>query len=231
MPAWLVPLAISGISALSGALSNRKKTATQESTTTQRGSSFTDLYDLPMLSNEAATGFGTGLNSLINRVGRGVDISGLRSSGIRDINRSGDLQSRALERMLAARGLSNSPAAAAIGARQEDERTGKLFDFIQSLPLLQRQLESEDAMNLVRAASSMPIGTHRTGTTTTEGTSTSTGTATQPGDVLGGLFSGLGQGIASTWGYNYALDELMRKYGLANPGTSKTNGAKPGDPS
>ena len=39
--------------------------------------------------------------------------------------------------------------------------------------------------------------------------------------MLGGLFSGLGQGIASTFGYQYALNDLMKRYGITAPGSSK----------
>lgn len=216
MPAFLAPLAISGIAALAGALGGRNKTATQSSTTTDNRTQNVDLYNLPILSDEASSGFGTAINALINRVGTGTNLSGYKATGLRALNMQSDMRQKLLERILAQRGLSYSPAAAAISMRSADADAGKQFDFLNSIPLLQRQLEGEDAMNLVRAASAMPTGNRQVGTTTTSGTSSTQGTATQPGDVLGGLFSGLGQGIASTYGYNWQMDELMKRYpGLA----------------
>lgn len=224
-----VSLGITGISALAGLLGNRKKTATQtqDSTTTQSGTQSMDSYETPMLSGDAMTGYSQGINALLNRLRSSTDLTGYKASGIRDIGRQSQIQQRMLERNLAARGLNNSPAAAAIEARSADATSGKMLDFLGSLPLLQRQLESEDANNLIRAASSIPVGRHLQSTATSSGTSNTKGTmtSTQPSDMLGGLFSGLGQGIASTFGYNAALQDAMKRYGLG--GTPGNGGMRP----
>ena len=219
-----VGLGITGISALAGLLGNRKKTTTQtqDSTTTQSGTQSMDSYETPMLSGDAMTGYSQGINALLNRLRSSTDLAGFKASGVRDIGRQQQIQQRMLERNLAARGLNNSPAAAAIEARSADASSGRMLDFLGSLPLLQRQLESEDAGNLIRAASSIPVGRHSQSTATSSGTSRTQGTATNtdPGNMLGGLFSGLGQGIASTFGYNAALSDAMKRYGLASPGSN-----------
>lgn len=216
MPAFLLPLALTGISALSGLLGGRKKTATQQQDTVSNSTSTqnVDLYDNPIFSDEQSTGYASAINALLNQLNGGTDLTGYKATGLRELGRQKEMQQKLLQNNLAARGLNNSPAAAAILARNEDAAAGREFDFVNSIPLLQRQLTGETALNLVRAASSMPTGSHRTGTTTqtTTGRSSTTGTATQPGDMLGGLFSGLGQGIAATWGKNWALDEAMKRY-------------------
>jgi len=216
MPAFLAPLAISGISALAGLLGNRKKTATQESTTSGTSTQNVDLYNNPILSDEASSGYGAAINALLNRLNTGSDVSGYRASGLRELNRSGEMQKKLLSRTLAQRGLSYSPAGAAISSRMDDTQQGRILDFENSIPLLQRQLQQEDIMSLIQGASAMPVGNRQTGTTTVTNNSRTTGTATQPGDMLGGLFSGLGQGIASTYGRNWALDEALKRYGLSN---------------
>ena len=228
MPAFLAPLAISGISALAGLLGNRKKTATQESTTNSSSTQNVDLYNNPILSDEAASGYGVGINNLINQVNKGTDFRGYAASGVRNINRQSEIKNKLLQRTLAQRGLSYSPAGAAIEARAADETAGQTFDFLNSIPMLQRQMQGEDINSLIRAAASMPVGSRQTGTTTQTGTSTTKGTATQPGDMLGGLFSGLGQGIASTVGYNWSMQDLMKRYPGLLPGaaTSSPRGAK-----
>ena len=223
MPAFLAPLAISGISALAGLLGNRKKTATQESTTNSSNTQNVDLYNLPVMSDEASSGFGVGINNLINQVNKGTDFRGYAASGVRNINRQADIKQKLLQRSLAQRGLSYSPAGAALEARAADENAGQTFDFLNSIPMLQRQMQSEDINNLIRAAAAVPTGNRQFGTTTQTGTSRTTGTATQPGDMLGGLFSGLGQGIASTVGYNWSMQELMKRYpGLIPQGAAKS---------
>lgn len=212
-----VSLGITGLSALAGLFGNRKKTSTQQQTQNQQYSNTqnVDLYDNPILSGEAQSGYSSAINALLNQMQQDPDLRGYTASGLRNISRQSDLSSKLLERTLAQRGLSNSPAYAAIMARNQDAQSGQTLDFLNSIPLLQRQFTNENAMNLVRAASAMPVGTRRTGSTTTSGSSTgtTTGTATQPGDRLGGLFSGLGQGIASTFGYNSALGDWQNQIG------------------
>ncbi len=212
MSLTLLPLAITGISALSSLLGGRKKTATQSSTTNSTNTQNVDLYNLPVMSDEASSGFGVGINQLINQVTGDPDLRGYTAQGLRTINKQSDIKRKLLERTLSQRGLAYSPAGAAIQARSDDETTGQTFDFLNSIPLLQRQLQSESIMNLIRAASAVPTGSRQVGTTTQTGTSTTQGTTTQPGDMLGGLFSGLGQGIAATWGKNWALDQAMKRY-------------------
>lgn len=216
MAAAAFPLVISGISALQGLLGGRKKTATQNqnSVTNSSQTQNVDLYNNPILSDEAASGYGAGINALINQLQRGTDLTGYKAAGLRTLNKQAEMKQKLLQRTLAQRGLSYSPAGAAIEARNADANAGEQFDFLNSIPMLQRQLQSEDATRLVQAASAMPVGNRQTGTTTSTGTSTtnSTGTATQPGDMLGGLFSGLGQGIASTYGYNWQMAELAKRF-------------------
>ena len=213
-----IPLAITGISALAQMFGNRKKTSQQTQQTNQQSTSTQNfnVSDLPAFGAEQQTGIGVGLNSLINRVAGGTDLEGYKATGRRALAASSRGREAMVSRLMAQRGLGSSPASAAILARGADEDFGKYLDFENSLPQLKRQQESEDAMNLIRAVSSVPTGTNRTGQTTTNTNTTgnTTGTVTQPGDMLGGLFSGLGQGIAGTFGYNSALDELSRRFNL-----------------
>jgi len=226
MAAFAIPLAISGISALAGILGNRKKSATQENTTTQNssGTQLTDSSSTPMLTPEALGAYSQLFPALQNRVQQGADISGYRDAGLRNINSSGEGARNRIIQALAARGLSNSPASAAILARQGDAQASESSNFLNNIPLLQRQMQGQDLDQLLRAASALPTGMRNVGSVSTTGsaTSKSTGTATQPGDMLGGLFSGLGQGLASTFGYQWALDQ-RKKLGIPSPsGTSGT---------
>ena len=212
MPAFLAPLAITGISALSSWLSNRKKTQQQESTTNSSQTQNVDLYNMPTFSEEQSTGMGVALNNLINQARRGTSIEDYKMAGLRNFGRQNEMRRNLLRQGLASRGLGASPAAAAIEARSEDTAQGGLFDFLNSLPLLQRQMVAEDSNNLLRGVASIPTGSRQFGSTTSTGTSTTKGTATTPGNQLGGLFSGLGQGLASTWGYQDQLNQLAKQF-------------------
>jgi len=225
--AAFIPLAISGITALASLLSSRKKQATQESSTTQNssGTQFTDSSSMPLLTPEAQGAYSQLFPALQNRVQQGADLSGYRDAGLRNINTTGEGARNRLTQALAARGLSNSPASVALMARQGDAQASESSNFLNNIPLLQRQMQGQDLDQLLRAATALPTGMRNSGATTTTGTATSrsTGTTTQPSDMLGGLFSGLGQGLASTYGYQWALDQ-RKKAGLpGGTGTSPVN--------
>jgi hypothetical protein len=233
MPAFAIPLAISGISALAGLLGNRKKQATQDSTTTQNtsGTENYDNYNTPILTPEAMQAYSTLFPQLQNRIQSGADLSGYTASGLRNITNTGENARNRIVQNLAARGLTNSPASAAIIARQGDTQAGETANFLNSVPLLQRQMQGQDLDQLLRAASALPTGMRQQGSSTRTGTSTSNtrGTVTQPSDMLGGLFSGLGQGLASTYGYNWALEQ-RKKLGLPPTTQPTSTGSSGYDP-
>ncbi len=221
MPAFLAPLAITGISALASLLSGRKKKATQENTTTQNTSG-TETYDNtsnPTLTPEALQALSILLPQLQNRVNNGADFSGYTQGGLRNIASTGETNRNRIIQSLAARGLNNSPAAATILARQGDTQATDTANFLSGIPLLQRQTQGQDLDQLIKVAMALPTGMRQTGTTTRSatGTSTSKGTSTTPGDMLGGLFGGLGQGLASTYGYNWVLEQQKKLAGGINP--------------
>ena len=225
MPFPFIPLAISGISALAGLLGNRKKTATQSSTNESRFNS-TDSYSnttTPQLLPEAQRALETLIPGLLNRVNQSADLRGYRDIGLRNIASSGDNARIRLGQMLAARGLNNSPAGAAILARQEDAQSKDTSDFYNSIPLLQRTMQGQDLDQLMKIASILPAGSTQIGTSNRTGTTTgtSTGTSTQPGNMLGGAVEGLGQGLAATFGYRWAWTNGFQKKETREGGNKK----------
>lgn len=233
MPAFLVPLAIAGISALSSYLSNRKKKTDQTGSSTSNLYS-TDTYDqsnMPMLTPEAMQAYSALMPNLLNRVNQDPNLSGYSASGLRNINSAGDTARGRITQMLAQKGLGSSPAAAALFARQGDSQAAEEANFRNSIPLLSRQMQGQDLDQLLRAASALPTGMRSTGTSTRTGTNVTntTGSVTDPGNPWGGLASGLGQGIASTYGYQWALDQ-QRKSGVQPVPTANSTGYNPYDP-
>lgn len=138
-------------------------------------------------------------NGAINQYNQGTDLSGYKNQGIRDINSTGNAARKNLDNSIASRGLSFSPAAANADTSLEQGRIGNIQNFLQTIPLLQRQIQQQNIQGLQSAFGIIPTGTNSTGTSNVTGTSTSSGTGQQiqssPGGWLSGLFSGLGQGL------------------------------------
>lgn len=209
-----IPLIISGLSALAGALGSRKgaQTSTQNQSSTS-SSSYNDeasqdvnLATMPEMDATQQFYRDYILKSLMDRYKSSTDLTGYTTAGLQNINTGAAAQRNALSQILASRGLSYSPAATSAMGRIESGRIGEQVGFLNQIPLLQRQFGNEDINNLANFFRTLPTGQRQTGTTTQRrfgtsgGTSTGTGVNQPAGNVLGGLFSGLGTGLAYTWG-------------------------------
>lgn len=211
-----VPAIVAGISALSSWLGSRKKTTTQESTQDFQGADASSNTTMPVLTSELQQALSVLMPQLQNNLRNSTDLRGYQAEGLRNISNEG-LNARAkLAQMIAQRGLGNSPAGAALYARQADDEAGKAISFNNSIPLLARQLQGQDLDRLLKVAAILPTGQTTTGFSTSSRTGTATGSNTDPGNQLAGLFSGLGQGLAATYGYQWALNQ--RKNAVAGLG-------------
>jgi len=144
------------------------------------------------------------LGTLRKNAANSTDLSGYTTQGLQSINSGADMKRRAMENIMAAKGLSYSPAAAHATGRVESGRIGEQVNFMNSLPLLQRQMQNEDLSSLTSFLTALPTGSRQKGTTVqnTTGNWNQQGSSqqTNPGNMLGGLFSGLGSGLAFTAG-------------------------------
>ena len=148
----------------------------------------------------------TGTASNLNR--QAADLSGYKAQGLSDINDTSNAASQALRNNLATRGLSFSPTAANAETQQRIGLAGQQSQFLNSLPLLQRQLQQQSLQQLMNAFQVIPTGTTTGGTTSQSGTTNETGTSNSTqtqqgtnlvsGNQMGGLFSGLGGGLFSS---------------------------------
>jgi hypothetical protein len=221
-----IPFILSGLSALSGFFSGKPKQTT--STTDQSGNTSSNSYQTggststttPNLSPEQLQL----LQSLIGRqtqlANQDQDLSGYKAGGMQQINQGADAQSKIVQNILASRGLSYSPTAATSLAGVQSNRIQQQNQFANGIPLLQRQLKTEDIGKLLDIFKSIPYGSTTTGSNTessnssgyTSGSSKTVGTS--PDQSLAGLFSGLGQGVASTYGYNSQMAALAKALGV-----------------
>jgi hypothetical protein len=123
--------------------------------------------------------------------GRGGFLTGYTGQGMRQINRSADLNKVALQNILSSRGLSSSPAGAAFEARGEDERMKQLTEFLGGIPLLDRQMEGEDLSNYGSFVSSLPTGMR------TSSSGTGTGQQQSYGSTGAALGAGIGDAVSA----------------------------------
>lgn len=156
--------ALLGASALGGIFGNRSKKQTSTTTT--------------QLSPEAA-GLQPMMADLIRkRLAGSADLSGYQTQGIHDINHTFGAAQTGLNNELTARGLSDSPAAVSPTANLYGSRAGSIAQLVNSIPLLQRQLQGDD----ISAANQFTALSPRTTTTT----------GTMPGNMAGGAFGDIG---------------------------------------
>lgn len=128
---------MSGVSAIGGALSNRKKT--QTSTTT------------PTLD----PAFGPLQTMMIDRATKRLQQpsalpAGYSASGVKTINDTFDVGKQSLENVLTARGLGTSPVAGSAMAQHETGRIGEVAGFRRNLPMVEREFQNQDFEQVMR---------------------------------------------------------------------------------
>jgi hypothetical protein len=173
----LATLGILGGSAVAGALSNTKgaRTSTSSSTNTITPTfapEFKTLSDMLRFRAE-------------DRLRNSVDMGGYQASGVANINDAFAGIQQASDNNLTSRGLATSPVAGAVGANLQTARGGSIAEFLNTIPLLQRQLQDQDT------ASALNVLNIGRGTT-----STGTGTGVAPGSAAGGAFGSAAEMLA-----------------------------------
>jgi hypothetical protein len=148
------------------------------------------------------------LTQSYSKFARPVDLTGYQAGQIQDINRSSDLQSEAVNNIMAARGLSNSPAAGTALANVQGQRFGDITKLNQSLPMLGNQLNLQNLNAAGGFFSSIPYGT----TTGTSGSTSSQQNQSQ--DQTGGSStSGTGYTNQQSAHHNESISRNTAKSG------------------
>jgi len=232
MAAFIAPL-IGGLAGLfgggkqqktqtSGTIGNTQQgTFNQTGTTTgsttgtnqqQFGSQTVNQHNLSPFQQMLAQRFTSGAGKLADQA---ADLTGYTAGGLQDINSGANANNLIQQRMLESRGLAFSPAAATAETQNLANTQNKRSQFLQQVPLLQRQLQERANTGLEQAFSTLPVDTTSTtaggssgtssgtstGTTEQSGSTSQSGTQTQQGtnlvsgNPMGGLFSGLGAGL------------------------------------
>lgn len=146
------------------------------------------------------------------RLNTPVDMAGYGASGVSGINKTFGLAKQTSDNNLSARGLATSPVAANVDATRETGRATAVSNFRNSLPLLQRQLQTED---LTQASNLFASG--RGGTSTLDTGGGGAGSFENLAAYLGylqgkGLFTNKGAGATGLPG------QLPMPTGFGTPG-------------
>jgi hypothetical protein len=168
----LIPLALSGLSALGGLFHHKDKSQQTSTSTPTLSPQFQPLQALL-------------LQQAMKRLQGGGLPQGYENQGVAGINKTFGLADMALQNRLTARGLGRSNIAGSALGRLETGRAGAIGQFENSLPLLQRDLQNED-LQFGQGLLGMGRGTATTGT----------GTNTSGGGIGGGF-----EDFASMLGY------------------------------
>lgn len=216
---FFIPALIAGASALGGLLGNRKQTSQQSGSSTTSGmqdftgtqsNEFSNLsspvYDPQQLQMR---------NFLLSQFYNRTNPETIKSiteaainQGVNNYNQEYQGAEQALRGNLAMRGLQYSPAGANAEAQLQNSRIGNIIGLRNQAPLLQNQLQESALTDFSNFLTRLPFGTQSSGSSfgSTSGHQSSTqntesqGTVTQPGNMLGGLFGGLGSALAALYG-------------------------------
>jgi hypothetical protein len=187
MAAFAVPLAMAGIQGLAGLFGGRKQvttaTGTQDSATTNNYSPEQQRFMQQIMQQ-------------YQQQMNGTDLSGYQQQGLQDINRTSDASEMAIKNILAQRGLSFSPAASSALVQNKVGQAGQQSQFLNSIPLLQYKLKADAVAGAGAYSNGQRVNTstHTTSSQRQEGS----------GNMLGGMFAGIGTGIADTLGRKFA---------------------------
>lgn len=240
--AAFLPLLLGGVSALAGGLSNKPKTTTQKSSTTgnttqdvntnfnqSQDSSTAPVYDPQQLAmrNFLIQQFQNRLNpnTINNQVGSYI------GQGVNNINQSANTNQQALSNVLASRGLSFSGSAGTALAGQESKRIGDVIGLRNQEPLLRDQLQRQNLTDFSTYMSSLPVGSHTTGTSSGTGYSQTLGSNHSetegqnydPGNPLGGALSAGASTLAYLYGkgsFGTSTKPKSSNYSQGNMNTS-----------
>lgn len=189
-------------------------TITNNTSSTSNGS-YSNNPVFTGLQNALINQFTSGAASLYNQ---STNMAPYTASGLQQINNTANASATAENANLAARGLSFSPAAATAQTQGRQAQAGQQSQFLNSIPLLQRQLQQQSLGQLMQAFQVIPTGS----TGTTSQTGTQTGTQTQQGTnlVSGNPLAGATSGLVSGGLSGYGLGNLYNSFNPQIGGTS-----------
>lgn len=191
-----ISLALMGIGTLGGLFGNKgnSQNSTQKIDQTQS----TDMTTRPVYDTKTAILRDYLINLFMDRAQGNDDyFQGYTAQGLQDLNKQQQMASTQIANMLAARGIRGSAAGAALANPIIAHQQG-VSSFINSIPQLKDQRQSQILKDTGSFLATLPVGTNQFGTQTTKGTTT--GNVQQSGNMVGGGLMNLGSMMAGLYG-------------------------------
>ena len=186
----ILPL-LSGLAGLFGGGQQQETSGTQSTTGTQNTSSSTTPNLSPIQQN-LINQFTTGAE---NQYNQGTNLQPYTASGLQQIGATGQSNMQNIGSTLAQKGLQYSPAAGNAYTQNAINTGNQQSQFLNQIPLLQRQMQQQNIQGLESAFQIQPTATSSTGTTNSSSTTNQQGTVS--GNPTAGLFGGLAAGTAA----------------------------------
>lgn len=226
-----IPAIIAGVSALTSLFGNKKNNqTTQEQNNNSSGSTSTQNYNEVNLSGQqqalydaiagGALRGGSNTNSVIDSV---------KAGGLQQINSGGDAARKIADNIVAARGLSFSPAGATQIFNTENNRIQEQNSFLSKLPQLRRDLETQDFSRLLDAFRVLPQNTRSGSATNTTSSQQGTQLVSAPnpsGGIPGAVASFLTPQVSynnGQLGSTTGLASILSALGLGGGGGSDSS--------
>jgi hypothetical protein len=220
MAAAIAPI-LTGLSGLAGLLGGGQQSSTSTSgtqnttgTTSQNGqTSSSSTPNLTAIQQALLNQFSGSAEQMANSE---TNLNPYTASGLQTINQQGNANQQNISNTLAAKGLQYSPAAGNAYTQNAINQGNQQSSFLNTIPLLQRQIQQQNISQLEGAFSAQPTATSSTGTTSQTGTTGSNtqsqGTSATSGNPAAGLVSGLGSGLAASY------PSLLSSFNVGTPG-------------
>lgn len=194
---FILPI-ISGLAGLFGG--GQQQSTNTNQTSNMTGGSYGSGSTTPNLSplQQALAQMFTG--GAAQQFASATNLQPYTTGGLQGIQQQGAGNEQAIQNAIASRGLSFSPAASTAETQNTLNTGNQMQGFMQQVPLLQRQLQTQGLQQLMQAFGVLPTGVTTNNQQTQSGTTNTIGSGTISGNPMGGLFSGLGAGLAAPSG-------------------------------
>ncbi len=227
MAGFIAPIlaGVSGLAGLFGGGTQQKQATQTTSSGTQNTTGTNASNTTPNLSpiqQQLINQFSSGAENLANQ---GTNLNPYTASGLQQIGATGNTNQQNISNTLAAKGLQYSPAAGNAYTQNAINTGNQQSNFLNQIPLLQRQIQQQNIAGLQSAFQVQPTATSSTGAQnqTQSSTGTTQGNGAISGNPLAGLFGGVGSGLAASY------PSLLQSFGgggsgqvqdVQNPGLS-----------
>ena len=191
MAAFVAPI-LTGISGLAGLFGGGTQQTQKVNNTTTSNNQSSTTPNLSPIQQALINQFSNQAENLANQ---GTNLQPYEASGLQQIGSTEQSNQANISNTLAAKGLQYSPAAGNAYTQNVINAGNQQSQFLNQIPLLQRQIQQQNIAGLESAFQVQPTAT----SSTQSGTSNTQGTQTTSGNPIAGALGGVGAGLAASY--------------------------------